>query len=315
MNLIYIDDEQPAIDNFRLTTAGFSEIEQLHTFRSGEEALRFVDENVVDVAFLDMEMPGIHGLKLAKRLKASDPNLRIVFVTAYSQYALEAWSVDATGYLLKPYTSQDIRKELAKCAYRPLPSHQVEIQTTPNFFITINGEPLRISSAKEKELLALLVDRGDRGFTASEGIACLWPDRASDTSTQSLLRMTYKRLLATLENAGVANILATRDNHRYLKTSAVECDLYRILNGDKQAARKYNGAYLQEYEWAEERNAQLYWILGGGQMSLTRRQMATQRNSRGPLPEIASAISGIFLTMEKGKPSTSVFFFLSREKF
>lgn len=105
MNLIYIDDEQPAIDNFRLTTAGFSEIEQLHTFRSGEEALRFVDENVVDVAFLDMEMPGIHGLKLAKRLKASDPNLRIVFVTAYSQYALEAWSVDATGYLLKPYTT------------------------------------------------------------------------------------------------------------------------------------------------------------------------------------------------------------------
>lgn len=144
-------------------------------------------------------------------------------------------------------------------------------------------------------MLALLVDRGDRGFTASEGIACLWPDRASDASTQSLLRMTYKRLLATLENAGVANILATRDNRRYLKTSAVECDLYRILNGDKQAARKYNGAYLQEYEWAEERNAQLYWILGGGQMSLTRRQMATQRNSRGPLPEIAVAISGIFL--------------------
>lgn len=264
MNLIYVDDEQPAIDNFRLTTADFSEISQLHTFQNGEDALRFVDENVVDVAFLDMEMPGLHGLELAKKLKASDPSIRIVFVTAYSQYALEAWSVDATGYLLKPYTPQDIHKELAKCAYRPLPSHKVVIETIPSFFITVNGEPLRISSAKEKELLALLVDRGKRGFTAGEGIACLWPDRANDSSTQSLLRMTYKRLLATLDAAGVSNILATQENRRYLNTDAVECDLYRILNGDKQAARKYNGSYLQEYEWAEERNAQLYWILAGG---------------------------------------------------
>lgn len=263
MNLIYVDDEQPAIDNFRLTTADFSEVEQLHTFQSGEEALRFVDNNIVDVAFLDMEMPGIHGLELARKLKASDPNLRIVFVTAYSQYALDAWGVDATGYLLKPYTAADIRKELAKCSYRPLPSHKVTIQTIPSFFVTVNGVPLRISNAKEKELLALLVDRGDRGFTAGEGIACLWPDRANDSSSQSLLRMTYKRLLATLEAAGISNILATRDNRRYLKTDAVECDLYRILDGDKQAARKYNGSYLQEYEWAEERNAQLYWILSG----------------------------------------------------
>lgn len=264
MNLIYIDDEQPAIDNFRLTTADFPEIQELHTFRSGEDALAFVEDNVVDVAFLDMEMPGIHGLELAKRLKNSDPNIRIVFVTAYSHYALDAWRVDASGYLLKPYTAQDIHKELAKCNYRPLPSRKVVIQTMPSFHVTVNGEPLRISSAKERELLALLVDRGDRGFTAGEGIACLWPDRASDAGTQSLLRMTYKRLLATLESAGVAGILASKDNRRYLKTDAVECDLYRILNGDKQAARQYNGAYLQEYEWAEERNAQLYWILGGG---------------------------------------------------
>lgn len=264
MNLIYVDDEQPAIDNFRLTTAGFADVERLNTFQSGEEALHFVDHNIVDVAFLDMEMPGIHGLELAKKLKASDPNIRIVFVTAYGQYALEAWGVDATGYLLKPYTAGDIRKELAKCAYRPLPSHKVSIQTIPSFAITVNGEPLRISSAKEKELLALLVDRGERGFTAGEGIACLWPERANDASTQSLLRMTYKRLLATLDAAGISNILASKDNRRYLKTDAVECDLYRILDGDKQAARKYSGSYLEEYEWAEDRNAQLYWILSGG---------------------------------------------------
>lgn len=123
MNVIYVDDEKPAIDNFRLTIADFSEIKSLHTFQRSEEALSFAENHTVDVAFLDMEMPGLNGLGLAKKLKALDNSIRIIFVTAYSQYALDAWNVDATGYLLKPYTAKDIRKELSKCTYRTLPSH------------------------------------------------------------------------------------------------------------------------------------------------------------------------------------------------
>lgn len=263
MNVIYVDDEMPAIDNFRLTTTGFPEIKALHTFQRGEDALDFAAENTVDVAFLDMEMPGIHGLDLAKRLKEQDNDTRVVFVTAYSQYALDAWSVDATGYLMKPYTAADIHKELAKCTYRPLPSHQVVIQTIPVLTITVNGAPLHITSAKAREMMALLIDHGERGFTAGEGIAYLWPDRKNDAGTQSLLRMTYKRLAATLEAAGAGHILASGENRRYLRTDEVDCDLYRILAGDKQAAKRYNGEYLREYSWAEERNGQLSRMLLG----------------------------------------------------
>lgn len=110
-------------------------------------------------------------------------------------------------------------------------------------------------------MLALLVDRGQRGFTSGEGIACLWPDRPNDLNTQSLFRMTYKRLAAALEEAGAGNIIVSEKNRRYLRENQVDCDLYRILAGDRQAARRYSGDYLQEYSWAEERNAQLYWML------------------------------------------------------
>lgn len=263
MHIIYVDDEKPALDNFRLTVASFVEIADLQLFQDGSAALAFAAEHTVDVAFLDMEMPGLHGLELAKKLKAQDANIRIVFVTAYSQYALDAWSVDATGYLLKPYTAADIHKELAKCIYRPLPSHQVVIQTIPTLAVMVNGVPLHISSAKAREMLALLVDFGERGFTAGEGIAFLWPEKANNASTQSLLRMTYKRLADTLERAGAGHILASKENRRFIKTDEVDCDLYRILSGDKQAARNYHGQYLQEYSWAEERNSQLYWMLMG----------------------------------------------------
>ncbi len=263
MRIIYVDDEKPAIDNFRLTVDGFFEISELNTFQSGEEALKFVENNAIDAAFLDIEMPGIHGLELAKRLKTIDSDIRIILVTAFGSYAMDAWGVDATGYLLKPYTAEDIKKELYKCAYKRLPSHRVEIKTIPSLSVTVDGAPLYISGGKLREMFALLADRGERGFTASEAAACLWPDRPYDGKTQSLCRMTWKRLTSALESAGIGNVIATSDNHRFLKVDEVDCDLYRILSGDKQAAKSYCGAYLQEYEWAEERNFQLMKMLKG----------------------------------------------------
>lgn len=261
MRVIYVDDEQPALDNFRLTIANFAEITSLTLFQDGEEALSYAAQHAVDVAFLDMEMPGLHGLGLARKLKEQNVNIRIVFLTAYSQYALDAWSVDATGYLLKPYTAADIRKELAKCVYRPLPSQQVVIKTMPTLSMWVNGVPFSIAGVKPKEMFALLVDRGENGTTVGECIACLWPERANDAGTQSLVRMTYKRLLDNLEEVGIGYILETRENHRFLQVDKVDCDLYRLLAGDKQAALGYRGEYLQEYSWAEDRNAEIYWMI------------------------------------------------------
>ena len=261
MHIIYVDDEKPALNNFRLTVASILEIESITTFQSGQAALDWAEDHLADVAFLDIEMPGIGGLELAKALKNKIPSIRIVFVTAYSQYALDAWGVDAMGYLLKPYAVSDILKELAKCSYTPLPSQSILINTIPNFSVTIDGHPLSISGAKPREPLALLVDRGSRGLTTGEGISCLWPEKPSDVSSQSLFRMTYKRLADSLEEAGVSHLIESKDNRRYLQVDRVDCDLYRILAGDRNTMKKYNGQYMQEYSWAEERNGQLYHLI------------------------------------------------------
>lgn len=261
MHVIYVDDEQPALDNFRWTVAKFTDIDTLNLFQNGEAALEWTRQHTVDVAFVDMEMPGLHGLGLAAKLKEHNKNIRVVFVTAYSQYALDAWSVDATGYVLKPYSRADIRKELDKCTFCPLPSKRIVIQTIPSLAISVDGQALHIAGGKPRELMALLVDRGEQGITSGEGIACLWPERTNDASAQSLFRMTYKRLAAVLEEAGIGNILVSAANRRYLRVEEVDCDLYRILSGDTEAQKRYDGRYLQEYSWAEERNGQLYRML------------------------------------------------------
>ena len=261
MHVIYVDDEQPALDNFRWTVAKFTDIDSLNLFQNGEAALEWTRQHVVDVAFVDMEMPGLHGLGLAAKLKEYNKNIRVVFVTAYSQYAMDAWGVGATGYVLKPYSSADIRKELDKCAFCPLPSQRIMIQTIPSLAVSVDGQALHFAGGKPRELMALLVDRGERGITSGEGIMCLWPERSNDASAQSLFRMTYKRLADTLEQVGIGHILVSAANRRYLRVEEVDCDLYRILSGDTEVQKRYDGRYLQEYSWAEERNGQLYRML------------------------------------------------------
>lgn len=263
MRVIYIDDELPARENFRFTVSSIPEIRSLELFRNGEAAVEWVRENPVDVAFLDIEMPGCNGLSLSTRLHEARPDMRLVFVTAYNQYAMDAWNTEAVGYVLKPYSAEDLRKQLERAIrFRPRSLKRVEIKTIPTLSVMIDGKSVMLKGEKPRELFALLVDRGESGVTTGEGIAYLWPDRPNDKDTQSLFRMTYKRLADFLGDLGVGSILASTGNRRALLTDQVDCDLYRILDGDKQAARLYDGQYLQEYSWAEDRNGQLYFMLG-----------------------------------------------------
>ena len=262
MRLLYVDDEKPALENFKFTVSGFEDVESVKLLTNGAEAIEFIKTNPVDIAFLDMEMPGIHGLDLASKLKEINKNIRIIYVTAYGQYALEAFGVGAIGYVMKPYTKQDIRNEIEKITtLTQRPVHNIKFQTIPNFNLYINGRYIRLTRTKTTELLALLVDRGERGITSGEGISVLWPDRDNDSNTQALFRMTYKRLLDTMDAQGIAHIVSTKGNIRYMHTDMIDCDLYDILAGDKEAAKLYTGEYLSEYSWAEDRNAQLYHML------------------------------------------------------
>ncbi|MDD5948937.1 MAG: response regulator [Lachnospiraceae bacterium] len=255
MRVIYVDDENTLLENFRLTVEGIARVDSLNLFRKSEEVLKWVEENPVDVAFLDIEMPVMNGIELAKRLKQIDENIRIVFVTAFDQYALQAFGVEAIGYLLKPYSQEDVARELEKAFYiRPRPKKRIEIQTMPDLLITVDGETVSLGQTKQKELLAFLIDRGDIGISSGEAIACLWGGKAS---SDSLFRVTFSRLKDCLKEVGIDHIVVSEGKKKWIRTEQVECDLYQMLAGDAEAIKKYSGEYLRQYSWAEYRNAQL----------------------------------------------------------
>ena len=85
-----------------------------------QKALRLAKESPLDVAFLDVEMPGeINGLDLGKRLRQCYPKLNIVIITGHSEYAVDAFGLDASGYLLKPLTQEAVAHQLSVLRFAP----------------------------------------------------------------------------------------------------------------------------------------------------------------------------------------------------
>lgn len=112
MKVVCVDDEKIMLDGIMKTCREIPEIDEVIGFRKPMEALDYVQKNEADIIFLDIDMPVLDGMTLARKIKKIRPTLQIIFTTGYSDFAVEAFKMKATGYLLKPVKKTDIIQEI-----------------------------------------------------------------------------------------------------------------------------------------------------------------------------------------------------------
>ncbi|MGH9716705.1 MAG: LytR/AlgR family response regulator transcription factor [Candidatus Acidiferrales bacterium] len=115
INTVIVDDERPARDELAFLLKSFPEISIVAQGRNGLEALALIKEREPDLVFLDVEMPGLDGLGVVKRLMERGVQMpQIVFATAYDHYAVQAFEVNAVDYVLKPFDKSRIAKAVQR---------------------------------------------------------------------------------------------------------------------------------------------------------------------------------------------------------
>ena len=114
MNIIAVDDESLVLEDIKDICEGFDFVTSINTFSNPADALEYTVLNTVDVAFLDIEMPVMSGIELAKRFNRIRPDIKIIFVTGFKEYAYDAFGVNAIGYILKPFSDDMILEQLNK---------------------------------------------------------------------------------------------------------------------------------------------------------------------------------------------------------
>ena len=117
MLIFAIDDEKIILDGELSVLKDTMPDADIHGFTEPDNAIRFAKDNKVHLAFVDIEMGRVSGLDVCRKLMEIEPHTNIIFLTAYSQYALDAWKTDACGFLEKPLSPEGIREQLSRLRY------------------------------------------------------------------------------------------------------------------------------------------------------------------------------------------------------
>ena len=253
MNILAVDDEYFALELMKSALDEVASGANVYPCRNVESALDVARGQRIDVAFLDIHMPGMNGVELARELKLINPKVNIVFATGYSEYMKAGIDLRMSGYVLKPVSPAAIREELENLRH-PIEwdkEKRIKILTFGNFDVFVDGQPLKFERKQAKEILAYLVDKRGTSATYADLAAMLWEDEEYDRTKQKNLQVYVASLVKTLHSVDVKDLILKSRQGILVNTKIVDCDYYRFLEGDTRAINSFTGQYMSAYSWAE----------------------------------------------------------------
>ncbi len=281
---IIADDELPAIDELEYLLSHYEEVSVEGCYPDPRRALAAINEKPFDLLFLDIDMPYMDGIELALKIQELDSGVTIVFVTAHSHYALEAFQAYPLDYILKPVDESRFCRTMDKVLERlgdrrkmVANEEVIRINCFGSFEILtgadqVNSIPLR--SKKMKEIFAYLILRFEKPISRDELLDRFFEGR-KDKNAVNYLHVTIYNLRKILEEYGISRKHVLIDRDYSLSIFPGTCDYIDFVKfiRSKQGINEHNidyvarlietyrGAYLEEedYDWAVEERE---WLEG-----------------------------------------------------
>lgn len=195
IRVLLMDDEELGLNLLNRVLDSFQDIEVIGAYTDSVIGLQEIKRLKPDVCFLDVEMPGLSGLQVANAL--IDDKIIVIFVTAYQQYAIEAFRVNAVDYILKPVTKDEISRVLTKI-HRSL-HKQLEAKVTPltvyffgDLHVYHKGSELDWPTEKTAELFAYLIFHQKTKISKWQLCDILWPDVDPKKAMHNVYNSIYR---------------------------------------------------------------------------------------------------------------------------
>ena len=307
MRLILIDDELANVELLKLLLLQRKDVEIIGAYTNSEEAWQAIRRERPDAIFTDIEMPRLNGLQLAERTKSLPWDISIVFVTAYVQYAHEAFDLDAIHYLHKPIESKRIddcieRIYRLRPELRTKPTERQEIRSFGNFqvFIGDDEQPLHWPTAKARELFAYLLYTLPLHADKWEICERLWPD-SDPKRMEHNLHSSVSRVRQTLRQAGADKVLLRDRQNYYLDLSDFDNDYdqFERLAGEftstqnaqtklrhaKELIHLYDGPLFgaEDYKWADAKREEQQIVYKQALWLVLKSEVATGQDEQAEL--------------------------------
>lgn len=256
MKILAADDETLALEMLVDSIKEASPNAEVYDFLKPSKLLEFVKDNKCDIAFLDIHMRGMTGVELAKKLKDLNPEINIIFVTGFDQYTGDAMKLHASGYIMKPITTEKVLQELAELLHpiesEPINGALLKVQCFGNFDVfTPDGEPVHFERSKSKEVFAYLVHRRGSSCTIKEIAAALFEDEPYDNKQQAYVQKIISAMMKSLKAIKADKVVFKKYNSLSVNVNLLDCDYYRFDNLDVAAVNSYMSEYMSQYYWAD----------------------------------------------------------------
>lgn len=253
-----IADDEPLIlkDIHRTAKKVFGEDTEIFLAENSDEALSIIENEKVSgkqegiqIALLDIEMPYISGLEVAKKIQKISPHTNIIFVTGHGKYALDVLEMYVSGFILKPVNEKNMRKALDNLRF-PIP--RLTVRCFGYFEVFYGDKPINFKRSQCKEVLAYLIDKRGALVSEDEIRYLLWSESEDTEKKRRYVRNIISDIRTAFKAYGLYDIIINNNKAFYgINRDKLKCDLYDYLDGHKEISEDEAKLYMEQYCWAE----------------------------------------------------------------